>query len=413
MTGIDFGSFSRGASAAKQDYWDDIRNSQNALIRDTQVQDSLREAQNKTIEDQAAAYLSPMLMDAQAAAAQGKDLGEWFKTALPAIMSDQGFQTRDPLLQRSILEKMRQNGVMIAQKMKDAGDETGALGLYDALGMQFGPRNRANINNMYDSYDLAGAGFKLDPATGELFDPQGNLVSSARVMDTLNRGGQSSLNTLLTQLEAERRVDMQGVAAGLYKPDGRGGFIPTTTAEREERIGQEQFDSMTRQIERDRQNGLVDFNNAESVKAYQALYPDRSLHLRRLMAGGGAPAATAPVRPNPSYDTMPYEGDPLSTQPILPSSSPYMQLLREVGSDPIGNPAGAAANAQYFTPTNATLAQGGAFAPVSQQPDLNQLLKVLQQGGGQNPAMQRLLQLMNDPAVNAAMKQAYSRQEVR
>lgn len=216
MAAIDFGAFTQGARAAKQDYWTDVRESQGALLRDIGVQDGLRQAREAQENEQAAAYLSPMLLDQQKAAGLGVQADDWYQRATNAILNDEGFKGMSPQTQQRVMDKWRAHGVTMSQKLAEAGDPQRALLLSKSMGLGFGPENRADPNQVFDATRLADAGFVNDPATGMWIGPQGQKIPAAQGAYTVLQQGQPGVLSLLTDQAAEQERMKNAVSSGYF-----------------------------------------------------------------------------------------------------------------------------------------------------------------------------------------------------
>lgn len=213
---IDFDAFTKGARAAKQDYWADVRNSQQSLIRDVAVQDGLQLAKDAQDKEWAASYLAPMIMDQQRAAASGMPIDEWYQRATASILNDPNLASAPPERQQRVLDQLRAQGVTTAQKLVEAGDPQRALALNKSMGLNFGPENRADPTQIFYSSGLMDLGFKVNQQTGMLESPTGQKVDGYKAAAALVQQGQPGLLNLLAVQADEQRKLAEGMQLGTH-----------------------------------------------------------------------------------------------------------------------------------------------------------------------------------------------------
>lgn len=213
---IDFGAFTAGSRAAKKDYWDDIKNSQGALIRDVAVQDGLQMLKDSQDKEWAASYVSPMLLDQQRAAADGVPADQWYQRAMTSILNDEGFKNATSQQQQRVMEHVRLNGITMADKLVKAGDPQRALELKKSMGQNFGPDNVADPTQVFNANGLVELGFKTDPKTGVWESSTGQKVDGYKAASALAQYGQQGLLNLLAVQADEQRKMAQGVQQGTY-----------------------------------------------------------------------------------------------------------------------------------------------------------------------------------------------------
>ena len=213
---IDFNAFTAGARAAKKDYWDDVRNSQQSLIRDVAVQDGLQQMRDMADKEAASSYLAPLIIDQQRAAAGGIQADDWFQRATQSILNDEGFKNMPVEQQQRVMEGMRAQGVTLAQKLSEAGDSQRALTLNKSLGLQFGPENRANPTDVFNSADLASAGFVNDPEAGVWRGPDGQVIPAFQGAEAVTLQGQPGMTRLLADQAEMQRQQAEGARRGTH-----------------------------------------------------------------------------------------------------------------------------------------------------------------------------------------------------
>jgi len=215
---IDFGAFTAGSRAAKNDYWTDVRNSQQSLIRDVAVQDGLQLAKDAQDKEWASTYTAPMLLDQQRAAAAGVPVDEWQQRAMSSILNDPGLRDAPPERQQRVMDLVRANGIKLADQLVKAGDPQRALALNKSMGLNLGPDNRADPTQVFYANGLADLGFKADPQTGMWTSPTGQIIDGREGASALNTYGPAGLNLVLAQQataqQAEQRAGTAGVRNG-------------------------------------------------------------------------------------------------------------------------------------------------------------------------------------------------------
>lgn len=213
---IDFGAFTGGARAAKKDYWSDVQNSQQALIRDVAVQDGLQMMKDAQDKEWAASYVAPMLLDQQRAAADGIPADQWYQRATTSVLNDEGFKNATPQQQQRVMEHIRLNGVTMADKLVAAGDPQRALALKTSMGQNFGPGNIADPTQVFYANGLADLGFQVDTQTGMWTSPTGQKVDGYKASSALAQYGQQGLLNLLAVQADEQRKLAQGAQQGTH-----------------------------------------------------------------------------------------------------------------------------------------------------------------------------------------------------
>ena len=213
---IDFGAFGQGAASAKKDYWADVRNSQQSLIRDVAVQDGLQQMRDMADKEAASSYLAPLLVDQQRAAASGVQSDEWYQRATQSILNDEGFKNMPVEQQQHVMNNLRAQGVTIAQKLAESGDNERALTLNKSLGLQFGPENRASPTDVFNTADLASAGFVNDAEAGVWRGPNGQVIPAFQGAEAVTLQGQPGMTRLLADQAEMQRQQAEGVRRGTH-----------------------------------------------------------------------------------------------------------------------------------------------------------------------------------------------------
>ena len=193
---IDFGAFTAGSRAAKNDYWTDVRNSQQSLIRDVAVQDGLQLAKDAQDKEWASTYTAPMLLDQQRAAAAGVPVDEWQQRAMSSILNDPGLRDAPPERQQRVMDLVRANGIKLADQLVKAGDPQRALALNKSMGLNFGPGNITDPSQSFRAYGLTDSGFTEDPKTGMWTNRYRQSINGYEGAYALNAGGPNALNKM-------------------------------------------------------------------------------------------------------------------------------------------------------------------------------------------------------------------------
>lgn len=213
---IDFGAFEQGANTAKKNFWTDVRNSQDSLIRDVAVQDGLQLAKTAQDKEWASSYLAPLIMDQQRAAASGVPIDEWYQRATASILNDPNLSSASPERQQRVLDQLRAQGVTTAEKLVAAGNPQRALELNKSMGLNLGPNNIADPTQVFYASGLADIGFKADPQTGMWVSPTGQKIEGYKAATALSQYGQKGLLNLLAVQADEQQKLAQGVQQGTH-----------------------------------------------------------------------------------------------------------------------------------------------------------------------------------------------------
>jgi hypothetical protein len=210
---IDFMAITEGRQKALADNWQDkVRFEQEKVNafndRGRQIEGVKREEgfTDYLGQQEAAAYLAPLLGNRQLAADRGLSDVDWAIQQRKEILADPNFQSKSPAVQQHILDKLSQSATLIAQQRLSMGGAENVslaqklLGVYGASG---GPNNLATAIASGDPKQILDAAHLVPDANGKVEIYPGHKVDALEAVGGIIQAGNKG-GSIAASLDASR-----------------------------------------------------------------------------------------------------------------------------------------------------------------------------------------------------------------